>query len=97
MVAADDAEELPHSTLHAVAAEEGARGAGRGGADEVHRAQALVDEVLLLGEPEDPAGRELRRHLQRMVIEVRVHEQLVGIDLARNLLSGQPADAGDVA
>ena len=92
-----DAEQLARAPLHRVAAEDGPRRPGGRGADEVDRPQALMDQVLFLRELEDAAGRELRRHLQRMVIAVRVHEQLVGIDLARNLLSGQPADAGDVA
>src|SRR5438093_7951850 len=92
-----DAEQLARAPLHRVAAEDGPRRPGGGGADEVDRPQALMDQVLFLRELEDAAGRALRRHLQRMVVAVSVDEQLAGVDLARDLPAGEPADAGDVA
>ena len=60
-------------------------------------ADARVHGLLAAGELDQPAGHELRAHLDRMEVAVGVDEQLVGVDRPRQLGAGALVDARDVA
>ncbi len=79
------------------AARRGAHPARETVAQRVDGLQATPHDGLPAGEPNHAARDELSRHLQRVTVAVRVHEQLVRIDRPRNLPAGGETDAGDVA
>jgi len=66
-------------------------------AQRVDGLQAAAHHGFLAGESDHAARHELRRHLHWMTVAVRVHQQLVRVDRARDLLARREADAGDVA
>jgi hypothetical protein len=65
--------------------------------DRVERAQPVADRALAAGELDHAVRQERCGHLDRVVVAVRVHQQLVGVDGARELLARPAGDARDVA
>ncbi len=96
-VAVHDAHHLLGQVLDGGVAHGRARHLRRARPERVQAAQGALDQALAPRELEDAAAQELGDHLDRMLVPVRMHEQLVGLDASRQLVAGPPVDARDVA
>jgi hypothetical protein len=92
-----DTHHLPGPALDGGVAHGRARHLRRAFTERVQAAQRALDQALAPRELEDAAAQELGDHLDRMLVSVRMHEQLVGLDGSRQLVARPAVDARDVA
>ena len=92
-----DPDEALRALFHGLAAHGRADRLGELDSEEVHFPQAVLHGVLVAG-PLDQAAREvLGRDVDRVLVAVRVDEQVVRVDRPQDLLAGRKAHFRDVA